>query len=331
MNWNRAFLSAIAAVLSIEFVLEPALANPAPIGSPGRSLVPFSLQPISGVSIAEEKLLIEDGQKDTIPSFAPGGGRMDVPCVRYRAQYQFENNTGAAKSIKVGFPIIAYSQVAGGSYGGLISVTAVCGDKTLEVKELSKPRPMIFPREKLTEIIGELKTANIAKPVAESNDFIDLSQLGKDIKSAESALRKSKQLSNKQISHCLSALKRIAFAESDESLTGQSLLWYVFEIPLPKGLSETVTVSYKSFVPFGEDYSFSYILSTAKFWNKQTKKLTVEIQPDAEFQKKGGRYEIRPKGKFTLSPTSNRYVFQSTNDAPTFDIYARRISASQAH
>lgn len=307
----------------------PVAANPTPIGSPGSTLVPFRLKLLSGISIAEEKLLIEDGQKDSIPSFALGGGRMDVPCVRYRAQYQFENSSGKATTVKVGFPIIVYSQMAGGSYGGFISLKATYGNKSLEVKESSEPKPMIFPTEILGDVMEELQTAGVVKTLPESSSFVDLSLLGKTLQSADTALLKSKKLSKKQIAHCLSVLKRLAFLKNDETLTGQSLLWYTFEIPLPKGLSKNLTVSYKSFVPFGEDYSFSYILSTAKFWNKQTKKLTVEMAPDEQFQKKGGRYEILPKRKFVLSSESNRYEFQSSNKAPNFDIYVKRIPKNQ--
>ncbi len=329
MKKLRPSLEVIATVAMILFGTSPVTANPTPIGSPGSTLLPFRLKLVSGISIAEENLLIEDGQKDSIPSFAPGGGTMDVPCVRYRAQYQFENKSGKATTVKVGFPIIVYSQMAGGSYGGLISLKAQYGSKSLEVKESSEPRPMIFPIETLGGVIEELQTAGVVKILPESSSFVDLSLLGKTLKSADTALQKSKKLSKKQIAHCLSVLKRLAFLKNDETLTGQSLVWYTFEIPLPQGLSENLTVSYKSFVPFGEDYSFSYILSTAKFWNKQTKKLMVEIAPDEQFQKKGGKYEILPKQKFVLSSESNRYKFQSRNIAPNFDIYVKRIPKGQ--
>jgi hypothetical protein len=313
---------AIAAAASSTRV---AHANPTPIGSPGTTLMPFSLRHLPGVSIAEETLLIEDGKSEQIPSPAPGGKAMDIPCVQYQARYQFQNMTGKPVKIAVGFPVIAYSFVAGGSNGGLTFLNARYGNTTLIVNETRIPKSMVFPKHMVSKILADLKSANVVKNVAESPDFVDLGRLGTSAKSALAVLLNSRKLSQKQLKQCLSVLDEIAFANGDFSVTGQSLIWYTFEIPLPKGKSETMTVSYKSAVPLGEDYSFSYILTTAKFWNNKPGSLKVEIEPDREFVKAGGRYQVFPKDKFSNTKTG-RFVFESKNKTPAFDIYVKRIS-----
>lgn len=255
---------------------------------------------------------------------------MNVPCVRYHAQYHFENKTGKPQSIKLGFPVIVYSTVAGGSFGGLESLKAVYGNSELVVKELSESRPKVFPLSELSEIKKELRSAGVIEKVAESPDFADLTKLGESLKTAKAALIESKTLTGKQVNHCLTVLKRLVFAngESDETLTQQRLIWYTFEVSLPPGLSDELAVSYNSFVPFGDDYSFSYILSTAQFWNNQTQKLNIEIEPDSKFLKQGGRYEILPNGKFARSNKSGRFTFRSLNKAPNFDIHVKRIPST---
>ncbi|MDZ4836618.1 MAG: hypothetical protein SGJ27_22805 [Candidatus Melainabacteria bacterium] len=324
-NWIRAGVITSSTLAFLLLVNCAVKANPTPIGSPGTTLIPFAPKVLKDISITEETLLIEDGKTDTIPSVAPGGGRMSVPCVRYQAQYQFENKTGNAKSVKVGFPIIVYSQVAGGSYGGLSDLKAVYGKKNLVVKESSASKPMIFPKEMLSEIIGDLKAAKVVRPVAESSDFLDLSRLGATWKSANAVLAKSDVLSKKQLLNCQKVLKRIAYSGSDETLVGQTLVWYNFEVPLPQGLSEKLTVSYNSLVLLGDDYSFSYILNTARFWNNEMRHLKIEIEPDRKFEKNGGKYQILPAEKFSRDPSSGRYVFKSKNEVPKFDIFIKRI------
>ncbi len=305
----------------------PALANPAPIGSPGGALLPWSLKKVSGVSIHDETLVIRDGMKGKIPSFAPGGGTMDVPSVRYHSRYHFFNATGRSMSLKVGFPVIAYSMRAGGSYGGLSDLTASYGEARLPVHQSSISKPMVFPRETLTTVMRELQSCRLVSRVAESSDFVDLSKLGPSTKTARKALVNSRALSTKQITHVINELRKVAFGGSDESLIGQSLIWYTFEIPLDTGLSKELTVSYDSFVPFGGDHSISYILSTGRLWGNRIERLNVTVEPDSEFVSKGGRYEIRPSGKFQRSKDGG-FLFESENVDPTFDVYVKRIEKS---
>ncbi len=300
-------------------------ANPTPIGSPGTTLMPFSFRHLPGVSIAEETLLIEDGKTEQIPSPAPGKKTMDVPCVQYHARYQFENTTGKPVKIAVGFPVIAYSFVAGGSYGGLTFLDAKYGNTKLTVKETRIPKSMVFPKHMVSKILADLKSANVVRSIAESPDFVDLGKLGTSAKSARTVLLNTRKLSRQQLNKCLSVLDEIAFAKGDFSVTGQSLIWYTFDIPLPKGKSETMTVSYKSAVPLADDYSFSYILTTAKFWNNKPGSLKVEIEPDRKFVKAGGRYQVFPKDKFS-NTRAGRFLFESKNKTPAFDIYVKRIS-----
>ena len=306
------------------FTILPVMANPTPLGSPGTSLVPFSLKSIKGISIAEERLTIKDGMKGKIPSPAPGG-TMDVPSVEYHSWYHFNNSTGKPIKVQVGFPVIAYSETAGGSYGGFVSFRAAYGDKELSVKELSSSKSMIFPKAKLLKVLKELQTAKVTRPVAESTDFVDLTQLGKDLSSARKALRKSGALSNQQISNVLAVLNTVAFGTGDEKVTSQTLLWYSFELPLPMGLSEPLVVEYSSFVPIVDDYSFSYILSTGRFWGWRIGKLKVEIVPDSKFSKSGGTYDILPKNKFSLSKDNGHFIFERSNQPPDFDIYVKRV------
>ncbi len=306
----------------------PAFANPAPIGSPGSALVPFSLKKVAGVSINDETLTIKDGMKGKIPSFAPGGGTMDVPCVRYQARYQFDNATGKTMLLKVGFPVIVYSERAGGSYGGLSQLTASYGEDHLSVHRSTVSKPTVFPRERLAPIMRELESCRLISRVAESADFIDLARLGSSTKTARKALVNSRSLSKKQITHVLNVLNNEAFGGSDLSVTGQSLVWYTFEIPLAKGLSKALTVSFDSFVPFGGDHSFSYILSTGRFWSNRIKRLKVMIEPDVEFVRKGGRYEVRPSGKFQGKGAEAAFIFESENVDPSFDLYVKRIANS---
>ncbi len=312
-------------LLALISSLPPACANPAPIGSPGSALVPFSLEKLPGVSIVEEKLTIRDGAKGKIPSPAPGGGTMDVPSVEHRATYKFDNQTGKPMTVRVGFPVIVYSELAGGSYGGFTSLSATYDKTKLPVKELSIAKPTIFPTEKLAKILKDLKAARAVRSVAESPDFVDIGKLGNSIDSAQKVLKESGALSVQRIAQIVEALKRVVFSKGDETPTGQSLVWSTFEIPLPRGLSKQLSVSYSSFVPFGPDYSFSYILTTGRFWNHQIRHLRINIEPDQSFLESGGRYEILPKGKFSQSGTKGDFTFESRDQAPEFDILVRRI------
>lgn len=318
-------LTAIALLL-LTFV-DAAYANPAPIGSPGTALAPFSLKSLPGVSIVEERLNIKDGLKGKIPSPAPGGGTMDVPCVQYRAWYQFENNTGKPMKVLVGFPVIVYSEQAGGSYGGLTSLTAEYGGKQLLVKESTTAKPTVYPRARLGSVANELVQVGLAQTVIESSDFIQLKKLGSNPATAEKTLRKSGAFSEKQIKRVLGVLKKVVFANNDDSLTGQSLVWSTFELTLPKGLSEPLICSYSSFVPFGEDYSFSYVLSSGRLWGHNIRRMRIEIEPDADFLKNGGQYQIFPENKFSRSNSDGHFVFASKNTSPTFDIYVRRVES----
>lgn len=319
------FINALYPLFAVVYLASPATANPAPIGSPGTGLVSFSLKKLRGVSIVDETLEIKDGQKGKIPAFAPGGGTMDVPSVRYQARYHFSNGTGKSLPLKVGFPVIVYSQVAGGSYGGFTALSAYYGGEQLPVKQSTVSKPMIFPRQTLAPIMQELQSARVVTAVIESSDFIDLSKLGRNIKTARRALLDSRTLSEKQVSRVITVLKKVAFGDSDESLTNQSLVWYTFQISLPKGLSKDLLVSYDSFVPLGGDHSFSYILSTGKYWSNRIERLKIVIVPDTDFVNSGGRYELHPQGRFIMQ--DNRFVLESKNVAPNFDLYVKRIAA----
>lgn len=323
-TWRRPIFVCVVAFVTYS---APANCNPAPIGSPGRDLVPFSLKKLPGVSISEEILTIKDGMKGKIPAFTPGGGSMDVPSVRYQARYQFDNATGKTVSLKVGFPVIVYSEAAGGSYGGLSELKASYGDDQLSVQQLTVSKPMVFPRERLAPIMRELQSCRVITRVAESADFVDLTRLGASQKAARKVLTNSGSLSQEQVRRVLKVLKNSVYGGSDQALTGQSLVWYTFVIPLASGPSKLLTVSYDSFVPFGGDHSFSYILSTGKFWGHQIKRLKIVIEPDLEFVRKGGRYEIRPLGKFKHDSNDAAFVFEKSNFDPVFDLYVKRLAS----
>lgn len=304
------------------------LANPTPIGGPGNTLMPFSLQSTADISIEEESLVIEDGCSDSIPSFVPNAGRMPVSCVRYEAQYRFRNKSGKARKIKVGFPTIVYAYVAGGSYGGLTAFSATYGDTKVEVYESSQPKPMVFPRQPLAAVIKDLEVEGLTRNLECCYDFVDLGRLGKSEQETKTNLSRSGRLKAKRVAQIMNVLRAVVFRKSDLSIVGQSLDWHTFELSLPAGLSERFTVSYKSLVPIGQDYSFSYILTTARLWGQRVGRLSIEIKPDSKFVKAGGRYEIFPKGKFVHSLDPDRYAFKSENRTPDFDIHVNRIPPS---
>lgn len=316
-------LHALVLVLACLAPRCPAYGNPAPIGSSGTSLLPFSLKTIPGVVIAEETLTIRDGAKSSLPSFVPGGNPMEVRAIEYRAVYRFQNRTSSARTIKVGFPIVTYVHRAGDSNGGLTSFDIRFGGKRIPHRELSRSTPSLYPKADLQDIADDLVAANLVSIVSEAPDFLDLRKLARSAADAERLLKASPKLSGAKIEHIMKVLSETVFGEGDWAVGQQSLVWYTFDLELHKGLSEPLEVSYKSISSSAAEDSITYLLRTATYWNGPIGQLRIVFEPDKSFLSKGGRYDIHPKQ--TFEQVDSRFEYKAKNVVPKFDILIKRI------
>lgn len=314
----------LVAILCFALSAMSALANPTPIGSAGRNLRPFEIEKAPEISIAEEKLIVEDAVEGKIPSFSSSGDML-VPCVKYSASYRFDNSGKAAKKLKLGFPVVAYCHKCGGtSIGGIDSFAAKYDGKSLAVKREETPAPRLYPRDELNGIVDILLKAKLARALPETPEFIDLSPLGKSMAEARRAVKKA-GLDKSKTGRIGKVLDEKVFGDFDMVVADQGLIWYSFNIELPAGLSKELTVDYTSFVPpWDEDYTISYILRTGQSWGGSVGKLEIEFRPEQQFLIAGGRYRIKPKG-FTFSKKSSSYVLRKEKEKLTYNIEIKRI------
>lgn len=319
-------LHALVLVLACLAPQCPAYGNPAPIGSPGTYLLPFSLKTIPGVAIAEETLTIRDGAKSSLPSFSPGGKPMEVRAIEYRAVYRFQNRTSRARTIKVGFPIVTYIHRAGDSNGGLTSFDIRFGGRRIPHRELSRSTPSLYPKADLQDIADDLVSANLVNIVSEAPDFLDLRRLGKSAAEAERLLKSSKKLSAAKVARVMKVLGETAFGDGDWAVRQQSLVWYAFDLELHQGISKPLEVSYKSISSSPGEDSITYLLRTAKYWNGPIGQLRIVFEPDKSFLSKGGRYDIHPKRTF-FEQVDGRFAYKAKNAVPKFDIQIKRIKS----
>lgn len=301
------------------------LANPTPIGSSGRELRPFKVESAPDVSITEEKLIIKDAIEGRVPSFS-GTGEMLLPCVGYRAVYRFENRSKGKRTFKIGFPVVAYShKCSGTSIGGIVSMKASYGGKSLKVEEVCTPAPCLYPRDELGGIVESLLKARLAEVVPETPEFVDLSKLGKDEEQARACLERS-DLPAVTIERLKKVLRDKVFGDDDFVIASQELIWYSFNLELPPGLSEPLEVSYSSFLPpWEEKYTISYILRTGKSWGRSVGNLTVEFLPEGQFMSAGGRYQFSPQKRFNLTRDASKYELRRENERLTYNIRIKRI------
>lgn len=299
------------------------IANPTPLGSSGNSLVPYSLKREQGISIAEENLTIIDGETGSIPSFSPGGSPIQIPCYMYKVRYRFDNKS-VKKTVKVGFPVITYGLRAGGSFGGFIDLAATYNGHKVEVQESRIPKPSFFPKSDLVDVQRSLQNLGLAQPVAECPEFVDLGKMPATLKGLETNLQKEKALSQAFKRNAVQKLKRERYVDNDEQVVGQELLWYTFSLPLEHGLSEELSIEYKSFAPLTKDSIF-YILSTAKFWGDPISKIRIEILPDKKFVSEGGSYKVLCSPKFSIKNSAEKIVLDARNLVPDSELQIKRI------
>lgn len=321
-------LHALVLVLACLPLPCPVYGNPAPIGSPGTSLLPFSLKTMPGVAIAEETLTIRDGAKSSLPSFAPGGKPVEVRAIEYRAAYRFQNRTSSARRIKVGFPIVTYIHRAGDSNGGLTSFDIRFGGRKIPHRELSRSTPSLFAKADLQGIADDLVSANLSSIVSEAPDFLDLRKLGKSAADAERQLKSSKKLSAAKVARIMKVLGETVFGEGDWAVRQQSLVWYTFDLALHQGLSKPLEVSYKSISSSSVEDSITYLLRTAKYWNGPIGQLRIVFEPDKTFLSEGGRYDIHPEQ--TFEQVDGRFAYKAKNVTPKFDIQIKRIPSEES-
>lgn len=296
-----------------------ALANPAPIGGPGHSLLPVVPRSVEDIRIESEKLVITDGGRDAIPAFS-GQGEMSIPCVDYKSVYRLVKTSPGSRTLKVGFPSVTYGYTAGGSFGGVSSISVVYGGKSLTVRELSKTRPTIYPRQELNGIEGDLLAAGLAKKIPEAPGFVDLAPLGRNREEAARALAGVSRLKARRRQVIVDTLNRVVYGDDDFVIRGQCLIWYVFDLTV-KGRSEELEISYKSPVPQGDSYEIVYLLGTSRYWAPPRGKLQVVFEADREFLKGGGKYDFRQAGKFIRSGEGS-YILR--NPDPSRDVLIYR-------
>lgn len=296
-----------------------AFANPAPIGGPGHSLVPVVPRSVNDIRIESEKLVITDGGRDSIPAFS-GQGEMSIPCVDYKAVYRLVKTSPGRRTLKVGFPSVTYSYTAGGSVGGVNSISVVYGGKNLVVRELSKTRPTIYPRRELHGIERDLLAAGLAKPVSEAPGFVDLASLGGNREEAARALAGISRWKAKRRQAIIETLDRVVYGDDDFVIRGQCLIWYVFDLTL-EGRSRDLEISYKSPVPFANSYDIVYLLGTSRYWAPPRGKLQVVFEPDRKFLEGGGRYDFGQTGEFIRSG-AGRYILRDPD--PSRDVFIHR-------
>lgn len=315
-------------LLAFAATLSPAYANPAPLGSPGTSLLPLDLKRFVGISIAEETLTIKDGMKDLIPSFAPGGKPMEIPAVKYEATYRFRNKTGRTQKVKAGFPVITYMHKAGDNHGGLSLFDITFGDNKIPCKEISRSKQSIYAKRDLSGISDELLSAGLVRTIAATPDFIDIGKLANSREECARILRASRKLTKPKVAQITRALDNAVFGEGDEVVQGQCLVWYAFDLQLPNGLSKPLKVSYTSMMPVDGEYSINYLLRTAKYWGDAIGRLIIVFEPDKIFLQSGGKYKLYPAKDFVHF--QERYVLKRSMTVPDFDIQIKRKKGSAA-
>lgn len=325
IGWERMWKHALLSALCFYSCCLPACSNPTPIGGSGTELAPFSLKKLPDVSIAEERLTIEDGKQDSVPGFSPRVKTMSVPCVLYRAEYRFNNTSGEPKTIRVGFPTVTYRHLAGGDYGGLSSFKVIYKGKEIPVKTMTYARPTLYPRTSFSKVEKDLLSAGLAQQIPECPEFLDLAGLGSSRQDAAKVLQETNKFSKKEIAFILEALDRNVFSQDDFKICDQNLEWTTFEFSLPQGLSDVLSVSYKSIMPALEDnYQFAYILKTAKFWGNRLGRLEIVIKPDVGFLERGGTYHVHPEKTFQMTQNPVSFVYKSAEYPPQFNINVKR-------
>lgn len=294
------------ATLLLSLSISPkAHCNPVPISGPGREVLPITMKKENGISIVDEDLTIYDDWKARIVESEPPlvssqamkklqepkiPGELDIygelPCVHYNARYRFNNKTGKAKLIEIGFPVPISKENVVMLPVAPTSMKVSYDGKQIKLNRFEKTTPMLYLKSIFTLSQANLLIrTGIAKAVTECPDYLLLSGLGNNLEEARISLTQCKEISKVQREKILKRLEDYS-PSSGQFPANQTIVWYAFSIELPRGLSKELQVSYNCSVGRFSEYNFSYILSTGSFWGKDMENLRVTINLDRAFLKK---------------------------------------------
>jgi hypothetical protein len=294
-----------------------ALANPAPVGSPGKGPVPLPPGAAKGISLVEEEVVLTDGLRDTMKSFAPGGPPIELNVVGYKGTYLLKNTTAERRQLKIGFPVVVGSFRAGSGQGDVDAlVIAVRGKKVKSALQKVPARGVASVSALLdlgvrVEDLERLRAARLALSVEGEPDFVDLSALGSTASARRAEMAKVSGLAPASINAVVDNLT----GESDFSFSGE-LRWYTFEVAFAPRETVEVVVTYRSTTGYaGDERRFHYVLTTARRWDGPIARCRVVIEPAKGLAP--ARYRIRPEG-FLWQET--RWLLDQSQFTPTEDV-----------
>jgi hypothetical protein len=314
-------------VLMMNLISATALANPLPVGGPGKTIVPYLFKPTS-ISLVEEKIFIKVNEKKEIPGFIRGE-KMTVKFINYDCTYYLKNSDNKDIKLNVGFPFYDGHTSVADTYGAIEDFQVFADSKEIKpVLRHSHTRGgNIILKEKLEgtvdfKLVDLLVKKNLVKEMPWQPDMYDFSAMG---------LAKKEVIRN---------FNRIDFGKKNKEQLAKIILenlgnhedvfkayknWYYFPVPFKADGITTLHITYNSMNGNYDYKPFYYVLKTGRYWKGNIGKciVTVDFGKDDSLR----NYKINPKNYKIFGPNSIQFIWE--NFVPKEDIFIGTVRNSR--